>query len=150
MRPETERLVRESWSRFEPVAEQSAGFFYAKLFELDPDAERLFARTDMESQGRKVMQMFAEIVRMLDQPEELVHEVADLGRRHMHYGVHDSQYDSVGAALLWTLERGLGDGFTGEVRDAWTEAYALVSSVARRATTREHQVPRSREHQVPQ
>jgi hemoglobin-like flavoprotein len=142
MSPETEGLVRESWARFAPIAERSAGFFYAKLFELDPEAERLFARTDMEAQGRKVMHMFAEIVRMLDRPEELVHEVADLGRRHMHYGVHDSQYDSVGSALLWTLERGLGADFTGQVRDAWTEAYLLVSSVARRATTREHEVPR--------
>ena len=142
MSPETERLVRESWSRFEPVAERSAGYFYAKLFELDPEAERLFARTDMTAQGRKVMHMFAEIVRMLDSPGELVHEVADLGRRHMHYGVQDSQYDSVGTALLWTLEQGLGPAFTDEVRDAWAEAYLLVSSVARRATTREHEVPR--------
>jgi len=138
MRPETERVVRESWSRFEPVAERSAGFFYEKLFELDPGAQRLFAETDMEAQGRKVMQMFAEIVRLLDQPESLVSEVADLGRRHVHYGVHDSQYDSVGTALLWTLERGLGPAFTDDVRDAWTEAYLLVSTVARRATTREH------------
>jgi hemoglobin-like flavoprotein len=138
MSPETERVVRESWSRFEPVAERFAGFFYEKLFELDPEAQRLFARTDMEAQGRKVMQMFAEIVRLLDQPESLVSEVADLGRRHVHYGVHDSQYDSVGTALLWTLERGLGPAFTDEVRDAWSEVYLLVSAVARRATTREH------------
>ncbi len=138
MSPETERVVRESWSRFEPVAVQFAEFFYQKLFELDPEAERLFARTDMEAQGRKVMQMFAEIVRQLDQPELLVSEVADLGRRHVHYGVHDSQYDSVGTALLWTLERALGPAFTDDVRDAWTEAYLLVSTVARRATTREY------------
>ena len=138
MRAETERLVRESWARFEPVAEQSAGFFYDKLFELDPEAQRLFARTDMEAQGRKVMQMFAAIVRTLDQPDTLVSEVADLGRRHVHYGVRDSQYDSVGTALLWTLERGLGTAFTDDVRNAWTEAYLLISTVLRRAATREH------------
>ena len=137
MRAETERLVRESWARFEPVAEQSAGFFYDKLFELDPEAQRLFARTDMEAQGRKVMQMFAEIARTLDQPDTLVSEVADLGRRHVHYGVRDSQYDSVGTALLWTLERGLGTAFTDDVRNAWTEAYLLISTVLRRAATRE-------------
>jgi len=137
MTPETERLVRDSWTRFEPVAVQSAEFFYEKLFELDPEARRLFARTDMEAQGRKVMQMFAEIVRTLDQPEALVSEVADLGRRHVHYGVRDSQYDSVGIALLWTLERGLGPGFTAEVRNAWTEAYLLLSTVLRRAAARE-------------
>ena len=139
MRAESERLVRESWAQFQPMAERSAGFFYDKLFELDPQARRLFATTDMEAQGRKVMAMFAEIARTLDRPEELIAEVADLGRRHVHYGVHDSQYDSVGIALLWTLEQALGPAFTPEVRDAWTEAYLFVSSILRRATTREHE-----------
>ena len=142
MRPETERLVRESWSRFEPIAERSARFFYEKLFELDPEAQRLFARTDMEAQGRKVMQMFAAIVRTLDQPDTLVSEVADLGRRHVHYGVRDSQYDSVGTALLWTLEHGLGPAFTDDVRNAWTETYLLISTVLRRAAAREQDAQR--------
>ena len=142
MRPETEHLVRESWSQFEPIAERSARFFYEKLFELDPEAQRLFAQTDMEAQGRKVMQMFAEIVRTLDQPDTLVSEVADLGRRHVHYGVRDSQYDSVGTALLWTLEHGLGPAFTDDVRNAWTEAYLLISTVLRRAAAREQDAQR--------
>jgi hemoglobin-like flavoprotein len=146
MHAETERLVRESWARFEPIAVESARFFYSKLFELDPEAERLFARTNWEAQYRKLMDMFAEIVRVIDRPDDLVPEVADLGRRHVHYGVHESQYDSVGTALLWTLEQGLGEHFTPEVRDAWTEAYQLVSAIARRATTREHQAI-SKEHQ---
>lgn len=137
MKAETEHLVRQSWAQFEPVAVESARFFYDKLFELDPAAEALFARTNMEAQGKKVMQMFADIVRALDQPEMLVSEVADLGRRHVHYGVHDAQYDSVGTSLLWTLEQGLGPAFTDEVRDAWTELYLLVASVARRAAARE-------------
>ncbi|MEZ0332959.1 MAG: globin family protein [Gemmatimonadales bacterium] len=132
MTPENERLVRRSWQQFEPMAESLAAFFYEKLFELDPDARSLFARTDMEAQGRKVMHMFAEIVRTLDQPEQLVAEVADLGRRHVGYGVRDDQYGSVGTALLWTLECGLGSAFTPEVRDAWTEAYLLCASIVRR------------------
>jgi hemoglobin-like flavoprotein len=136
MEPTTERLVRESWARFQPVAVASARFFYDKLFELDPEAARLFSHTDMDAQGRKVMRMFAEIVRTLDQPETLVAEVADLGRRPVPYGVHDSQYDSVGTALLWTLEQGLGPDFTPEIRDAWTETYLYVSTIARRATVR--------------
>jgi len=139
MHAETERLVRESWARFEPTAVESARFFYSKLFELDPETERLFAGTNWEAQHRKLMDMFAEIARVIDRPDDLVPEVADLGRRHVHYGVRESQYDSVGTALLWTLEQGLGEHFTPEVRDAWTEAYQLVSAIARRATTREHQ-----------
>ena len=136
MRPGTERVVRESWAQFEPVAVESAAFFYEKLFELDPEAERLFAKTDMVAQGHKVMRMFAQIVHNLGQPDTLVAEVADLGRRHVGYGVQDHQYDSVGIALLWTLERGLGPSFTDEVRDAWTEAYLLLSTVLRRASAR--------------
>jgi nitric oxide dioxygenase len=143
MRPESERLVRESWAKFEPVAVESAAFFYDKLFELDPQAQRLFASTDMVAQGYKVMRMFAEIVHNLDRTETLVTEVADLGRRHVGYGVQDHQYDSVGVALLWTLERGLGPAFTHDVRDAWTEAYLLLSTVLRRAAARVSQ-PRDR------
>jgi hemoglobin-like flavoprotein len=139
MGPETERLVRESWAKFEPVAVESAGFFYDMLFELDPTARQLFAETDMTAQGHKVMRMFAEIVRHLDQTDTLVAEVADLGRRHVRYGVREHQYDSVGTALLWTLERGLGPAFTPEVRAAWTEAYLLLAAVLRRASARASQ-----------
>ena len=46
-----------------------------------------------------------------------------LGRRHAGYGVRPEHYDTVGAALLWTLEQGLGDAFTDDVRAAWAEAY---------------------------
>ena len=96
----------------------------------------------MEAQGRKVMRMFAEIVGALDQPEALITEVADLGRRHLHYGVRDHQYDSVGTALLWTLEHGLGPAFTPEVRNAWTEAYLLLAAVLRRAAAQEESLQR--------
>jgi hemoglobin-like flavoprotein len=136
MRSETERLVRESWTLFEPVAVESAQFFYDKLLSSTPSPGRCSPGTDMGA-GR-LMQMFAEIVRILERPDSLVNEVADLGRRHVHYGVRDHEYDSVGTALLWTLERGLGPAFTPEVRNAWTEAYLLVAEVARRGAAREH------------
>jgi hemoglobin-like flavoprotein len=74
------------------------------------------------------------------QPAELVSEVAALGRRHAHYGVKDGDYESVGAALLWTLEQVLGEAFTPGMREAWSEAYLLVATVMRRAAAREHGV----------
>ena len=86
------------------------------------------------------VQMFGDIVRSLDQPAELVPEVAAPGRRHTHYGVKDPDYESMGAALLWTLEPGLGEAFTPELREAWSEAYLLVATVMRRAAAREHVV----------
>ena len=136
MRPETERVVRESWAQFEPVAVESAAFFYEKLFELDPEAQRLFARTDMVAQGHKVMRMFAEIVHILDRPEALVTEVADLGRRHVGYGVQDHQYDSVGIALLWTLERVWVRPLRTRSEMPGPKPTLLLSTVLRRATAR--------------
>jgi hemoglobin-like flavoprotein len=137
MTPEQQELVRESWRRFDPTSRGASVQFYDRLFQLDPAAQELFAGIDMVEQERKLMAMFAEIVRVIDRPDELVGPVAGLGRRHVHYGVKDADYDSVGAALLWTLEQGLGDGFTPEVRAAWSEAYLMVATVMRRAATRE-------------
>ncbi len=136
MTPEQQALVRESWRRFEPTLRGAGGHFYDRLFELDPQLRQLFAGTDLEALEAKLMRMFGEIVGALDQPGELVAQVAALGRRHMQYGVKDADYESVGAALLWTLEQGLGEAFTPEVREAWTEAYLMVASVMRRAAAR--------------
>jgi hemoglobin-like flavoprotein len=135
MTPEQQAIVRESWRRFEPTVQSDASF-YERLFALDPAVRHLFASVDLERLQRKLMAMLAEIVRVLDQPDVLVSEVAALGSRHLHYGVRDADYQSVGAALLWTLEQNLGEEFTPEVRAAWTEAYLLVSTVMRRAAAR--------------
>jgi hemoglobin-like flavoprotein len=137
MTPEQEELVRETWRRSDPIPRAASVQFYQRLFELDPTVEQLFAGVDLAEQERKLMAMLAQIVHVIDQPEELVTSVAALGRRHVHYGVKDDDYESVGAALLWTLEQGLGDAFTPEVRAAWTEAYLMVATVMRRAATRE-------------
>jgi len=57
----------------------------------------------------------------------LLPAVRNLAQRHQRYGGGDRHYLIVGSALLWTLERGLGDGFTPEVRDAWAAAYKVLS-----------------------
>jgi hemoglobin-like flavoprotein len=136
MTPEQHALVSQSWQQFEPTIRRAGARFYERLFELDPGAQQLFAGVDMVTQEQKLMRMLAEIVRVLDRPDELVSGVAALGRRHLQYGVTDGDYESVGAALMWTLEQGLGDAFTPEVREAWTEAYLLVATVMRRAAGR--------------
>ena len=136
MTREQRALVRESWLRCQPTLREAGAQFYDRLFALDPGTRHLFAGTDMAEQERKLIGMFTEILRMLDQPDELVRDVTDLGRRHAHYGVKDRQYESVGAALLWTLELGLGEQFTREVREAWTEAYLLAATLMRRGAGR--------------
>ena len=136
MTPRQHALVRESWGRFEPRLRASGLRFYEQLFALDPTVAHLFAGVDIDQQERKLMAMFAEIVRVLDRPVELVPELASLGHRHVGYGVKDDDYGSIGSALLWLLEQVLGEAFTPELREAWSEAYLLVSSVMRRGAAR--------------
>jgi len=93
----------------------------------------LFGNTDMAEQRRKLMQALAAVVNGLDNLESLIPVLETLGRNHVRYGVIDRHYDTVGAALLWTLEQGLKDAWTPSVKSAWTIAYGTVAGVMRSA-----------------
>jgi nitric oxide dioxygenase len=135
MTPQQITLVQQSWTQVEPMAEQAASLFYGRLFETDPSTRPLFTRSTIPEQGRKLMQMITVVVRGLDHVEELLPAIQGLARRHVDYGVRREHYASVGAALLWTLEQGLGAAYTPQVREAWTEAYGLLSSVMLQSVT---------------
>jgi len=120
-------LVRQSFALVEPIAATAAELFYGNLFEADPSLRSLF-RGDMQAQGAKLMQMIAAAVSLLDKPETLMPVLRKLGARHAGYGVQTAHYDTVGAALIKTLEQGLGEHFTPEVRQAWLLVYGLISS----------------------
>ncbi len=122
-------LLRDSFHRVLPIAGPAAALFYQRLMEIDPSTRPLFARTDMAAQGVKLMQALAMAVASLEKPDVLVPKLRDMARRHVAYGVEREHYASVGAALLWTLGQGMGEAFTPEVEDAWTEAFAVLSDV---------------------
>jgi len=125
-------LVQDSFATIAPIADDAAVLFYGRLFELDPSLKALF-RGDMQEQRKKLMQMLAAAVKGLDRLDQLVPAVQELGKRHVGYGVADSHYDTVGEALLWTLEMGLGRGFTPEVKEAWTTVYGLLATTMKEA-----------------
>jgi len=132
MTPRQIELIQSTWTQVVPIADTAAALFYGKLFELDPAVEPLF-RGDMTGQGRKLMQTLGVVVNSLARLEEILPTVRDLGKRHVAYGVEPGHYDTVGAALLWTLERGLGEAFTPEARDAWSTAYGTLAQVMKDA-----------------
>ena len=129
MTPRQIDLIRTSWSAVEPIADTAATLFYDHLFELDPAIRRLFRRTDMAGQRKILMQTLTVVVKSLDKLDTIVPAVQALGRRHAGYGVRSEHYESVGIALLWTLEQGLGDAFDDETREAWAAAYGTLASV---------------------
>jgi len=121
-------LVQASFQKVAPIAEAAAEMFYNRLFELDPTIKDLF-KGDMKEQGRKLMSMIGTAVGGLNDLEKLAPSVKMLGLRHTDYGVVDKHYDTVGKALLWTLEQGLGAEFTPEVKESWTAIYTLLAEI---------------------
>lgn len=126
-------LVRETWEMVLGISETVTELFYNRLFEIDESTRVLFEGTDMKEQGVKLIRMLDAAVKGLTDLDALVPVVQKLGERHAGYQVTEQHYDSVGAALLWTLEQGLGDAFTEEVKEAWTETYTLVAGVMKEA-----------------
>jgi len=131
--------IKRSWELVVPIADTAAELFYKRLFEIAPQYRRLF-KSDMRKQRQKLLAMLQFVVKSMDWPDEawrqsvsveddLFMVVLALGRRHSElYRIPDESYDAVGAALLWTLDYGLGEAFTTEVKEAWTRVYTLLAT----------------------
>ena len=128
MTPQQVNEVQTSFGKVAPIAEQAAALFYGRLFETAPETRALF-RGDMDVQGQKLMAAITAVVTNLGEIETIAPVVRDLAKRHVAYGVRPEHYTLVGAALLWTLERGLGGEFTPAVGAAWTAAYGALSEM---------------------
>ena len=134
--PKKITLVQASFAKVVPIADQAAEIFYTKLFEKDPSLRNLF-KGDMKEQGNKLMTMIGTAVSGLSDLDKIVPAVQDLGKRHAGYGVTDQMYDTVGAALIETLEVGLGEAFTPKVKGAWIEVYTVLATTMKAAATSE-------------
>jgi hemoglobin-like flavoprotein len=126
------QLIRETFALVAPRAKVAALVFYQRLFDLDPSLRPLF-RENIEEQAVKLMQMLAAAVGLLNKPDSLIPVLQDLGRRHVHYGVRDEHYDTVGEALLWMLGETLGPQFTPAACDAWAGLYTVVATTMKSA-----------------
>ena len=127
MTPAQQVLVQTSFAKVAPIADLAASLFYEDLFLRNPRLRALF-QEDMTEQRRKLMSMLGTAVANLRQWDKIQAAVQDLGRRHVGYGVGAADYETVGAALIATLEKGLGADFTPDVRDAWTACYTAIAA----------------------
>ncbi len=132
MTPEQITLVQSSWTQLRPLQAAAAGFFYGRLFEIAPDTRPLFTR-DIHVQGVMLMKTLDSVVDHLGHLDDVLPAAAQLARRHVGYGVKEAHYDSVGTALLWTLEQALGSGFTPALRTAWAAAYKALATAMKQA-----------------
>ena len=126
MTPDQIKLVQDSFAKVAPIAPQAATMFYDRLFEIAPEVKPMF-KGDLDDQKKKLMATLAVVVGGLDKLETVLPAASMLAKKHVSYGVEAAHYQPVGGALLWTLEKGLGDAWTGEVAEAWTRAYTTLS-----------------------
>lgn len=126
MTPQQVKAVQDSFAKVAPISEQAAAMFYGRLFEIAPAVKPLF-RGDMHEQGKKLMATLAVVVHGLSNLETILPAASALAKRHVGYGVKATDYAPVGAALLWTLQKGLGAAWTPDLAAAWTTAYTTLS-----------------------
>lgn len=118
-------LIQHSFMQIEPMSLVVARTFYERLFENDPEIRSLFAG-DLEAQGEQLMETMGSVVVGLENIESLTPTLQQLGARLRKCGVQVSHYGTFAEAFLWTLEQGLADAFTQDVREAWVNAYGVL------------------------
>lgn len=122
-------LIQESFAKVVPIKDTAAELFYGDLFETAPEVKPYFANSDMKEQGSKLMATLAVVVNGLRDLDKIVPVAQKLAVDHVKYGVKAEDYAKVGASLLRTLEKGLGEAWTPEVKEAWVTAYTTLSGV---------------------
>lgn len=132
MTPEQIEAVQKTWAMVLPIQDKAAELFYGRLFEMDPALQPMF-KGDMTEQGRKLMAALNTVINALTRIEAMLPVLRDMAVRHVGYGVKAQHYDTVGGALLWTLEQGLGEAFVPPVKEAWASAYGTVAGVMKEA-----------------
>jgi nitric oxide dioxygenase len=126
MTPDQVKLVQQSFAKVAPVSETAAVLFYDRLFEVAPTVRAMFP-ADMTEQRKKLMAMLAAVVNGLANLDSILPAASALAKRHVAYGARPEHYPVVGSALLLTLEKGLGEAWTSDVKEAWTAAYGTLS-----------------------
>jgi hemoglobin-like flavoprotein len=127
-------LIRATFARLKRNKTNFGRLFYDRLFAIAPDARPLF-KGNLDAQVHKLMDSLAIIIGSADNGPTLASILQNLAVRHVTYGVRSKHYDKLGEALLWSLQRELGDDFTPKVRDAWASLYISVATAMKHAAT---------------
>lgn len=126
--PQQANLAKKAFVRIAPVSDMLGALFYARLFELDPALRPLF-KVDLEEQAHSLMTMLGLCVEGLDEKEELIYALHNLGTRHAEYGVKARDYDTVRAAFLWILKEGIGTEWTPELENALAATFDFFTGI---------------------
>ena len=122
-------LVRSSWKTFRNVNPSLiANVFYSKLFFDNPKLRKMFPE-DMDKQHLKFVDMLNVMISRIDSTEDTTEKIKALAKRHVGYGVRTEHYQFIGNALLWTIEKGLGNDWNDAIKEAWDAYYNMIAGI---------------------
>ena len=123
-------LAQTTWDQLLPISEKFSDLLLHRLRETDPATG--LSDFDPEEHRRKLMGTIDTTVSCLNDLWSLLPELDSLRRSQALYDVNAHSSGRFGEALLWTLEQGLGDAFTPEVKQSWTEVCRVMTAAAER------------------
>ena len=122
-------IIRESFEKAKPIANDVVDKFYELLFEDFPAVVPLFETVDMAVQKKALLGSLVFTVDHLDNEEKLTDFLFNLGARHSEYGTEEAHYPAVAQTLLKTFAHFFGDDWTEELEEQWTLALNFIASV---------------------
>ena len=132
-------LVEQSWQKVKGLGIENVGvLLFKNIFAAAPEALQLFSFRNepnlyeseiLKWHGKNVVTHVGLAVAGIRTPDKLVPVLKELGKKHDNRGIVPVHFDVVGGALIKTLEQGLGDELTPELKEAWVSTYGLVADV---------------------
>ena len=107
--------------------------FYRLLFSRYPAVKPLFAHVSMKRQQQHLLSTLAMVIEHLRAPDAVAHALAELGARHVGYGVYASHYQAVSGTMLDAIRQTLGHAWSEDVERAWHDGLEAVTAVMLRA-----------------
>lgn len=124
MTPKQKMLLQLSFTQITSSTDEVAERFHRRLLRLDP----ALRRSDLKTEGRKLIQLIGLAVRSFDEPERVAEAARGLGREYAAQGLTEDHFNTMGEALLWTLEQTLGEGgLDRDERTAWIRIYQTLT-----------------------
>jgi len=122
-------LLEESFDLVAAQGDELVRVFYDKLFEAAPSVQPLFADVDMERQRAALLNMLIVLRESLQDLDDIVPDLEELGARHVDYGAKPEHYPVVGEVLIGSMAQVAGDAWKSEYTAAWEEAFPVVQGV---------------------
>src|SRR6185437_10992946 len=126
--------LKSSWGAVADFGDEVPQYFYSTLFVIHPQTRAMFPPS-MAAQRDRLVGALGYTVANVDNLDELVPVLQQLGRDHRKFGVEAEHYPLVGEALLITLEHFLGEQWDHDLSQAWSSAYEVIAQVMCDAAT---------------